>query len=199
MARQNRNLKNNHYYHLVNRGVAKQATYLDEQDYAEFLRLLRKGCEKYPMDIIAFALMPNHYHILIQVLEGEDVWKCMHWSMGMYARYFNGRHDRVGHLWQNRYFSKEIRDGRHLGNTWMYVEQNPLRAGLVEKQEDWKWSSAYLRATVNFMNNLVEPHWWGTPAAQGWWSNEELDSETLDKVRRSLQRKNLDSQEINWD
>ncbi len=198
MPRQKRNLKNNHYYHLVNRGVAKQPTYLDEYDFSEFIRLLLKGCEKHPMDIVAFSLMPNHYHLLIQAVEGESVSKSMHWAMGMYARYFNKRYDRVGHLWQNRFFSREIMDGRQLGATWMYVEQNPVRAELVEKPEDWKWSSAYLRSMGNSVHGLVEPYWWGTPKAKDWWSNESLDEKTLNKVRRSLQRKILDS-EVNWD
>lgn len=198
MGRLNRNIKRNHYYHLVNRGVARQPTYLDQYDYGEYIRLLTKACQKHPLDIIAFVLMPNHYHILIQALDSEDVSKCMHWANGMYARYFNERYDRTGHLWQNRFYSKEIRDGRQLGNTWMYVDQNPVRAEMVTAPADWKWSSAYLRKHGNFMRCLVEPHWWGTPPMHDWWSEELLDTETLEKVRKSLKCRVLDTVEM-WE
>ncbi|MBC8309405.1 MAG: transposase [Planctomycetes bacterium] len=192
MARQKRNIKNDRYYHLVNRGVAKQVTFLDSYDYNEYIRLLVKSYRKYPLDIIAFVLMPNHYHLLIRALDRENVSRCMHWVNGMYARYFNDRYERTGHLWQNRFYSKEIRDGRQLGNTWMYVDQNPLRASMVNNPTDWKWSSAYLRKYGDYLHFLSEPNWWGKPTASKWWSKDELDAEALEKVRSSLKRKGLD-------
>ena len=199
MGRPSRNYQSGSYHHLVNRGVAKCATYLDDEDYAEFIKLLQIGCYKYRMDVIAYALMPNHYHILIQAVQNGNISKCMHWINGNYAKYFNKRYERVGHLWQDRYFAKEINAGRQLGTVWRYVEQNACRAKLVSSPELWPWTSAYIRANNMTVSHLIEPSWWGSAIMKEWWSDELLDQATIDKIRRSVQRPSAIKPDDSWD
>ncbi|MBC8200909.1 MAG: transposase [Planctomycetes bacterium] len=192
MARPNRIFEDNHYYHLVNRGVDKRRTFDDTEDYTEFINLLEKGCVRYKMNVIAFSLMPNHYHILVQIKPGDNVSACIQWVTGEYAKYYNRKNGRTGHLWQGRFFSKEVPEGRELGSTWRYVEQNAYRANLVAKSEHWKWGSAYIRANNVSKPRVIEPSWWGRVELKRWWSNEPLNQETVVKIRRRVQRKKLD-------
>ena len=121
------------------------------------------------------------------------------WYQGIYAKSFNKRNDRSGHLWQDRYFAKQVGPGQHLAKTWMYVEQNPVKANIVQKAEDWKWSSAYLRLNFFRPQYLMEPEWWLTSKKKDWWSENLLDEETLGKVRISLERKTTESLELEWE
>ena len=157
MARPNRIFEDHHYYHLVNRGVDKRRTFDDRDDYAEFVHLLEQGCARYKMNVIAYSLMPNHYHILVQIMPGDNVSACLQWVTGEYAKYYNRRNGRTGHLWQGRFFSREIQEGRELGSVWRYVEQNAYRAKLVAKSEHWKWGSAYIRANKLSTPRITEP------------------------------------------
>ena len=155
-------LKDNKYYHITNRGVGKMKTFKDEEDYDIFMRLVKKGCERYGVRLIAYSLMPNHIHLLVWPIKGKSISGFMQWVTGNYARLFNVRYVRNGHLWQGRFKSKEVHEGRQLGNTWRYVEQNPVRARLVVTPEKWEWTSAYLRANNIKESFLTEPPWWGS-------------------------------------
>ncbi|MBL6997248.1 MAG: transposase [Phycisphaerales bacterium] len=191
MRNRKRNIANNSYYHITNRGVAKRTTFLDEEDYKIFLTLMRKGCLKYEVRLIAFCLMPNHFHLLACCSEGKDLSLCLQWITSIYAKYFNRRYGRRGHLWQDRFYAKRIKDGFHLGVCWRYVEQNPVRANLIGKTYEWKWSSAYCRRFGHNSRYLIEPHWWNTSIMSKWWSDDLLDEELLNKIRRSIRKSNL--------
>ncbi len=189
MARPKRLFEVDHYYHLVNRGVDKRTTFEDEDDYSEFIQLLIEGCSRYRMNMIAYLLMPNHYHILIQIKPGDEVSKCIQWVTGEYARYFNRKRGRQCHLWQGRFFSREIAEGRELGTVWKYVEQNAYRADLVDKSNSWKWGSAYIRANNISSPTVHNPSWWGSKELEKWWSEEPLSHECLKKIRKRVQRR----------
>ncbi|MDP7008188.1 MAG: transposase [Phycisphaerales bacterium] len=186
-----RELKDGAYYHIVNRGVAKSKTFLDEEDYDLFIRLLKRGCEHYDVKLIAYSLMPNHIHLLVLTVNGDRVSDCMQWVTGNYARIFNLRHDRKGHLWQGRFRSKEVVEGRQLGNTWRYVEQNPVRARLVDSPEQWEWTSAHMRNNATKGSFLTEPQWWGSEKMKRWWSNERLSTKEVHQIREALQNSTL--------
>ena len=145
--------------------------------------------------MIAYTLMPNHYHILVQIMPGDDVSNCLRWVTGEYAKHYNRRHGRTGHLWQGRFFSREIEEGRELGTVWRYVEQNAYRANLVTKSEHWKWGSAYIRANNLSIPMVHNPSWWGSEELKKWWSEEPLNQETLKRIRGHVQRKKLDGNE----
>ncbi len=195
MTRYLRKIQKGHFYHIVNRGVEQRKIFLCEADYATFMQLLSRACEKYKVPIVAYALMPNHFHILIKVVEGSEVSKWGKWFQGVYAQAFNKKYGRVGHLWQDRFYAKEVRNGFQLARTWMYVEQNPVKANLVDCQEGWRWSSAFLRSRGYRPHFLIEPSWWLTPMKDEWWSSKMLDDDALMKIRQSLKRHSRDTEE----
>ena len=199
MRNRKRNIRNNSYYHITNRGVARRTTFLDDEDYITFIALMKKGCAKYDVKVIAFCLMPNHFHLLVCSAVGKEVSLCVQWITSIYAKYFNRRYERRGHLWQDRFYAKQVKDGLHLGVCWRYVEQNPVRAKLIGKAHEWKWSSAYMRSVGHRSRYLIEPYWWGTSIMSTWWSNEMLDLDLLDRIRRSLRKSiSLEDEEL-WE
>ena len=90
------------YHHVYNRGVAKSLVFLDDQDKAKFIELLALVTKEFKFNIHSFCLMNNHYHLLVEN-KRENLSAGMRQLNAQYASYFNKRHDRVGHLWQDRF------------------------------------------------------------------------------------------------
>ena len=128
-------------HHVTQRGNRRQQTFFNDGDYQFYRELMSEWCEKFKVEIWAYCLMPNHIH-LIAVPETKDG---LNLAIGeghrRYTRRINFREGWRGHLWQGR-FSSFILDQRYLLACTRYVELNPVRAGLVNKPEDWPWSSA---------------------------------------------------------
>ena len=128
-------------HHLTQRGNRRQQIFFNDEDYQFYLALMSEWCMAFQVDIWAYCLMPNHIH-LIAVPETKDG---LNLAIGeahrRYSRRINFREGWRGHLWQGR-FSSFILDERYLLACTRYVELNPVRAGLVNKPEDWPWSSA---------------------------------------------------------
>jgi putative transposase len=91
-------------------------------------------------DCLAYCLMTNHIHLLVRTRE-PNLGKGMHRLHSVYAQEFNQRYGRTGHLFESRFGSSRIRSEPHLGRLEEYVAQNPVRAGLCETADDWRWSS----------------------------------------------------------
>lgn len=128
-------------HHLTQRGNRKQAVFLESSDYQEYMRLLARYAKKHGISIWAYCLMPNHIH-LIGVPEKPDSFACaIREGHSSYSRWFNCKHGFSGHLWQSRFYSVVL-DDPHLWTAVRYVEQNPVRAGMVRAASDYLWSSA---------------------------------------------------------
>jgi REP element-mobilizing transposase RayT len=133
------------YYHVTTRGVARGLIFIDDLDRSAFLRLLYDVVQDFDWRCHAYCLMGNHYHLLVEgkltmLSTGE------HRLNGIYAQRFNRRHDRVGHLFQERFHTQVIRDDEHFGNACEYVWNNPVRAGLCAEAHEWPWSGRILGA-----------------------------------------------------
>ncbi len=140
MARMARAVAPGMPHHVTQRGNRRQQTFFNDEDYQSYLELMAQWCEKYKVEIWSYCLMPNHVH-LIAVPETKDGLKlAIGEAHRRYTRRINFREGWRGHLWQGR-FSSFMMDERYLLACARYVELNPLRAGLVEKPEDWRWSS----------------------------------------------------------
>lgn len=139
MPRTIRQISNTKVYHVILRGIDKQDIFLSTKDYHKFLEVLKETNEKYEYDIYSYCLMNNHVHIIIYDKE-DNLSKIMQSIAISYSLYFNKKYNRVGHLFQNRYLSKEIEDKEYLKTACRYIHQNPLKAG-IEKTENYKWSS----------------------------------------------------------
>lgn len=130
------------YHHVYNRGVAKGKVFEDEQDKAKFIEYMAGVAREYKFNIHAFCLMDNHYHILVQNLN-ENLSTGMRQLNGQYASYFNKRHKRVGHLWQDRFKSWYVLDEKYLFTLFKYIESNPVKAKIANAIGEYKYCASY--------------------------------------------------------
>lgn len=128
-------------HHVTQRGNNKEKVFIVESDYMRYLKWLKEYVNKYKLSILAYCLMPNHVHFIVIPSTPHSLYKTFNMCHMLYSQYFNRKEGRTGHLWQGRFHSC-ILDEKHLYAAIRYVETNPVRAQLVRKAEDWKWSSA---------------------------------------------------------
>ncbi len=127
-------------HHVVNRGVRKQAIYLDDEDRQFFLRLLGEACTRFGLRVYAFCLMDNHYHLLLHTPEGR-LSDGLQYVDGRHAQRFNTRHGVDGPLFKGRFLSKVIDSERYLAAALTYIHRNPIEAGITNDLERYRWSS----------------------------------------------------------
>ena len=128
-------------FHVIARGVNRCAIYRDDEDRRTFVRLFARTVPRYGWDVHALCLMTTHYHVVLDTTVLR-MYRGIQWMNGLYARLFNRRWDRCGHLFGERYVSKPIEDEDQLANTCGYVLLNPVRAGLCQDPRGWPWSGS---------------------------------------------------------
>ena len=130
-------------YHVINRGNDRKQLFFKPADYLAFLRLLTDGLKHAQVDVLAYCLMPNHWHLVLCPKGEQDLSKYLAWVTNTHAkRYREHYHTRgFGHVYQGRFKSFAVQEDHHLLVVLRYVESNAFRCGLVERAEDWKWSS----------------------------------------------------------
>ena len=134
-------------YHVTTRGNGKKPVFKDDQDRINFLNTLQHVNKRYNWICHAYCLMTNHYHLLIETPDG-NLALGMRQLNGVYTQLFNKRSGRPGHLFQGRYKSILIQKDSHLLEVCRYVVLNPVRAGMVPRPGDWKWSSYLATAGI---------------------------------------------------
>ena len=127
-------------YHITSRGDRREAIYEDDEDRDTFLNVLAEVVERYNWTCHAFCLMTNHYHLLIETVEG-NLSQGMRQLNGIYTQASNRRHNRVGHLFQGRFKGILVDKDAYLLELGRYVVLNPVRAGMVDTPAQWRWSS----------------------------------------------------------
>lgn len=128
-------------YHVLNRGNARREVFHQVQDYEAFTDLLERACARLPMRVLAWCLMPNHFHLVLWPYADGELGRWMHWLLTSHVRGYHSRYHSSGHVWQGRFKAFPIQQDEHLLTVLGYVERNPLRAKLVERALDWPWSS----------------------------------------------------------
>jgi putative transposase len=156
MARMARLVVPGYAHHVTQRGNRRMETFFDEEDYRAYLKLLAVALERTGVACWAYCLMPNHVHLILvpplaprpataERSEGpapaDSLRACLGEAHRRYTRHINFREGWRGHLWQERFHSF-VMDAPYLLACARYVEQNPVKAGLVARAEDWPWSSA---------------------------------------------------------
>lgn len=141
MARVRRVCQGGSVYHVINRGVRRETLFRSAEDYLCFQTLLGRAGKRYPVRLLAYCLMPNHWHLVVWPLEDKAVSAYIQWLSSAHARYYNLSNACTGHVYQGRFYSGRVRDESQLMTLLRYVESNALRAGLVERAEQWRWSS----------------------------------------------------------
>ena len=140
-------------YHVTSRGDGREAIYLDDGDREEFLSVFEDVIRRMNWKCSAYCLMENHYHLLVETPDG-NLSRGMRQLNGVYTQRFNRLHDRSGHVFQGRYKAILVERDSHLKELCRYVVLNPVRVGMVDRPEEWNWSS--YAATLGL---IPEPEW----------------------------------------
>src|SRR4051794_7664283 len=136
------------FWHITQRGNEQRTTFVDDVDRRRMLELLGEAARRFKWIVTAYALMTNHYHLVLELNEVDTLSRGLKWLNGTYAQYFNRRHERVGHLFQGRFKSFLIDKETYFLEVIRYVVLNPVRARMVSRPHEYRWTSC--RATAGF-------------------------------------------------
>jgi len=188
MARPLRRIIPDVVYHVLNRGNGRMRIFRKDGDYQAFLNCLSEGLRRYRVDLLAWCVMPNHWHLVLRPRAEKQLQEFMRWITVTHVRRHHGYHDgNSGHLYQGRYKHFCVEEDSHFLTLCRYVEANPLRAQLVADAEVWPWSSLHQRL-----------HHWQNPPLADWpmerprnWTavvNEALGETELKHLREHVIR-----------
>jgi putative transposase len=127
------------FFHVVARGVHGAAIYRDDIDRKRFVRLLLRCVETYRWECYAYCLMRTHYHLVVDARR-KDLSAGIQYLNGRHAQRFNRRHERYGALFAERFSTRVIESEEYLYDACAYVLQNPVKAGLCDRSDEWPWS-----------------------------------------------------------
>ena len=129
-------------YHVISRGNFRSEVFHEDKDYIYFIEILRNYSKEHRVLIYHWVLMPNHYHLLLELAEPQKLSKIMAGIARSYVHYYHKTYQTSGHLWQGRFKSQPIEKEKYLLSCGRYIERNPLKARLVEHLEEYPYSSA---------------------------------------------------------
>lgn len=173
-------------FHVINRGVRRLSLFGHDEDYRLWLRCFAEAHARSPVDVFAFCLMPNHFHLVVRPTEDGQLsefmrlgtvthsirWHCRNGSLG------------TGSVYQGRFKAFPIQTNRYFYNACSYVEANPIRASLVGLAEEWPWSSLYARCRNCHVLPLAT---WPILQPADWLNHVNRSQEDIDRIRHALQ------------
>jgi REP element-mobilizing transposase RayT len=165
-------------YHLMSRGNDGQDIYLNDDDRNLFLETISEMSERFEVNIFAYVLMSNHYHLLVRT-KRANLKKAMQWFGTTYTRRFNNRNFKKGHLFQGRYKSILVQNDAYLMQLSCYIHRNPLRAGIVRRLIDYKWSSYPIYAY-----GKKGPEWLTTQVILSYFKGADKHKQYREKVQK---------------
>ncbi len=128
-------------YHVVQRGNNRQACFIEPENYQFYLELWQQVSRRYGARVHAYCLMTNHIHILATPDKVDSISNTMKVVGSRYAQYINRKYKRTGTLWEGRHRSSLVQTEKYLLTCSRYIELNPVRAGMVRRPEEYRWSS----------------------------------------------------------
>lgn len=140
------------YIHVITQGIKKEYIFKNNEYKLEYIKLLNRVVEEFnSTKILVYCIMDNHAHLLIYTENVQELSKIMSRVNTSYGIFYNGTKNRVGYVFRNRYYTQEIMNENHLFNTVVYIHKNPVKAKIVEKEMDYKYSSYnnYIQNKVN--------------------------------------------------
>ncbi len=155
MARSNRILLDNVPYHIVMRGNQQQTVFYDDEDRTKYLHFLLKYKSLYAGYLYAYCLMKNHVHLALQTIDKYKLPKLMQGLNQSYTIWFNSKYKKTGHLWESRYKNYVLYDEKYLEKCITYIENNPVRAEIVNHPKDYQWSS-YRGRNTDYCDILLD-------------------------------------------
>ena len=185
MPRIARGIADNFIYHVINRGNDKREIFHKDRDFEAFVHLMYEAKERFDVRILAYCLMPNHFHMVLLPERGEYLSKWMQWVMTCHVRRYHRHYGSGGHIWQGRYKSFVVEGNEHLLMVLRYTEGNPVRAKLVSSAKEWKWSS-HKEALSN--RSLTSEAPIELPTEWDKYVDEPLTETDMEKLRHSVNR-----------
>jgi REP element-mobilizing transposase RayT len=148
-------------YHVTARINRGEMIFLTQADRALFIDVLKRAKKKYSFSLKNFCIMGNHVHFLIKPAPGVSLSKIMQWLLGVFAQLWNKRHGLSGHLWGDRFFSRIIIGILDFLRVFLYIDHNPVTAGLVEHPEQWEYGGAWRQknriSDIIALNDFMPP------------------------------------------
>jgi putative transposase len=176
-------------YHVLNRAVGRATLFRKHADYAAFENILREAHERIPLRLLAFVVMPNHWHLVVWPSQSGQLTAYLQWLTVTHVRRSHAARHTVGSgpIYQGRYKSFPIEEGEHFLTVCRYVERNPLRANLVTRAQDWRWSSLWHRVQQTGVSWLSP---WPMEVPVGWTTevNRAQTETELAGLRQSVVR-----------
>jgi len=142
MPRKLRVVRPGHAHHVIARGNYRQNVLEQFEDFQQYCYWVKEYQHKYELEVVSYCLMNNHVHFILVPKNEEGLSRFFNALHMRYSQYKNGKINKKGHLWQGRYFSSIVQEREYLLRVVRYVEQNPVRAQMVDKTWDYAWSSA---------------------------------------------------------
>jgi putative transposase len=178
-------------YHALNRANARQPIFEKSEDYLAFERVLGEAHVRLATRIVAYCLMPNHWHLVLWPTRDGELTEFTSWVTLTHTQRWHAHRQSAGtgHVYQGRFRSFPVQDDNHFLTVCRYVERNALRAGLVTRAENWRWSSLWHHARAG----SPPPAWlapWPIKRPTNWldWTNQPQTSIELEAIRISVQR-----------
>jgi putative transposase len=192
MARRLRIDRGDTVYHVLNRRVGKLQLFEKEQDYAAFEQVLAEAPERAPMRLLAYCLMPTHWHLVLFPRKDGDLSRYMQWLTTTHMRRWHQHHGTrgTGPLYQGRFKSFPMQRDDHFLTVCRYVERNPLRAKLTRTAEAWRWSSLALRSRPEEGAWLTTKENWPVRPPRDWFAcvNRVQTAPEVEAIHASIQR-----------
>ncbi len=177
-------------YHVLNRANARVAIFQNDADYAAFERIMGEAKRQVPVELFSYSVMPNHWHLEVRPKNDGDLARFISWLSSTHSHRWHAVRGTTGagHLYQGRYKSFPIEADEHFLAVCRYIEQNALRAGLVNRAEAWRWSSLWRRMHPTAGDDLLDP--WPVPMPTDYleWVNVVPSEEELEPIRGSVAR-----------
>lgn len=186
MPRIARVIATEHPHHITQRGNNRAIVFFDDEDRLTYLKLLAVYAEKHHFQIWAYCLMDNHIHLLAVPETETSLARGIGLTNQVYTQYLNRKLNQSGRIWQNRFFSCVVENDQYLWAVARYIERNPVKVGLVEKAEAYRWSSAKAHIT-GANDNLLGTTLWFSPQEQSAYAEFVVteDEETDNAIRKA--------------
>jgi putative transposase len=169
-------------HHVTQRGNAQQVILSSDADRATYLELLREYSQLYGLALLGYCLMSNHVHLIVIPHTSQALAHSLRQAHGRYATYWNARQSSTGHVWQGRFYSCPL-DESHLWAALRYAELNPVRAGMAESAQLWRWSSAAAHCGLREPAPLLEIERWRKRWTAAEWREFLTATESAAEVR----------------
>ena len=189
MGRAPRADKAREIYHALNRGNARHDIFFNDEDFEAFERIIAEGLDKFPVDLIAYQWMKNHWHMVLSPREDGGMSAFVGWITLTHTQRYHAHHGTAGHghVYQGRFRSFPVQDDEHFHTVCRYVERNALTANAVDRAENYRWGSLY---NWQGRDSPIELAKWPIRRLPAWVErvNEALTAKELQALRHCVTR-----------